>query len=172
MEREQISLASLIGVSLKSIAAGVYDAVRGLLGLSPHYMRVFGRPGEVAAFTDPDSDERLQFFTESGPTWRNEFAPRFLFGTPKYRKGTAERVRMPLLVCVAELDTEADPELAREIAKDAPRGELKTYPVGHFDAYVPPTVLDMVTDQLEFLGRALSIPTEGRSSEHPAPSAG
>ena len=126
----------------------------------------------MAAFTDPDSDKRLQFFTESGPTWRNEFAPRFLFGTPKYRKGTAERVRMPLLVCVAELDTEADPELARKVARDAPRGELKTYPVAHFDAYVAPTFLDMVTDQLEFLRRTLSTPTEGRSSEHAALSTG
>jgi pimeloyl-ACP methyl ester carboxylesterase len=156
MEREGISLASLIGVSLRSIAGAIDDAVRGLLGRSPHYMRVFGRPGEVAAFTDLDSDKRLQFFTESGPTWRNEFAPRFLFGTPKYRKGTAERVRMPLLVCVAELDTEADPELARKVARDAPRGELKTYPVSHFDAYVAPAFLDMVTDQIEFLRRTLA----------------
>jgi pimeloyl-ACP methyl ester carboxylesterase len=48
----------------------------------------------------------------AGPTWRNEFAPRFLFRTPKYVHGTAERIRMPLLVCVAEQDTEANPELA------------------------------------------------------------
>lgn len=155
MEREGISLAALILVSLRSIAAAVDDAVRGLLGLSPHYMRVFGRPGEVAAFTDPDSDKHLRFFTESGPTWRNAFAPRFLFGTPKYRQGTAERLQMPLLVCVAELDTEADPELATQIAKDAPHGELKTYPVGHFDVYVAPTFLHMVTDQLEFLCRTV-----------------
>jgi hypothetical protein len=79
---------------------------------------------------------------------------------------------MPLLVCVAELDTEADPELAKKIAKHAPHGELKTYPVRHFDVYVAPTFLDMVTDQLEFLRRALPMPTEGRSSDHPSLSAG
>lgn len=157
MQREGISLATLIAVSLRSVAAAVYDEVRSLVGLSPHYMRVFGRPGQVAAFTDPDSDEQLRFFAESGPSWRNEFAPRFLFATPKYREGTAERVPMPLLVCVAEFDTEADPELARRIAKAAPRGELKTYPVRHFEVYVPPTFLDVVADQVEFLGRALSV---------------
>jgi pimeloyl-ACP methyl ester carboxylesterase len=172
MEREGISLASLIRVSVKSVAVGVDDAVRGLVGRSPHYMRVFGRPGEVAAFTDPDSEKHLRFFSESGPTWRNQFAPRFLFGTPKYRKGAAERVQMPLLVCVAEFDTEANPELAKQIAKDAPQGELRIYPVRHFDVYVAPTFLAMVADQLEFLRRVLSMPAEGCPSEHPSLSAG
>ena len=42
----------------------------------------------------------------------------------------------------------------------------------HFDIYVAPTFPDMATDQVEFLRRALSMPAEGRSSEHPSLSAG
>lgn len=158
MEREGISMGSLIAISLRSVAAGIYDAVRGLLHLSPHYMRVFGPPGSIAAFTDPDSERSLEFFAKAGRTWRNEFAPRFLFGTPKYVPGTAERVGMPLLVCVAEQDTEANPALATEIATKAPRGELKTYPVRHFDVYEGRVLAQIKADQTEFLLRALDTP--------------
>jgi pimeloyl-ACP methyl ester carboxylesterase len=165
MKREEISMGSLIGISLKSLAIGIYDAIRAQLRLPPHYMRVFGSPGSVAAFTDPDSDEVLRSFTEAGPTWRNEFAPRFLFGTPKYVPGTAERVRVPLLVCVAQHDTEADPELAMEIARKAPRGELEIYPVRHFAVYRGPVFGQIVADQTEFLCRALKMPNAAGTDE-------
>jgi hypothetical protein len=120
MTREGISLGSLIAVSLRSLAAGLYDEVRGFAGLSPFYIAVFGRPGHVAAFTDPEWEAHLALFAR-GPGWRNEFAPRFLFHTPKYVQGTAERIRMPLLVCVAEQDTEAHPALAIDIARKGER---------------------------------------------------
>jgi pimeloyl-ACP methyl ester carboxylesterase len=154
MEREGISMSTLIIVSLKSIAAGVYDGLRALIGLSPYYIPVFGRPGEVAVFTDPESYKALGFFSK-GSTWRNEFAPRFMFGLPKYTRGTAEKIKMPLLVCVAEKDTEANPELAVEIAKKAPRGELKTYPASHFDVYYGSVFEQMVADQIKFLCKHL-----------------
>lgn len=156
MKREGISLGSLITVSLRSLAAAVDDQVRGLVGRSPHYMPVFGRPGAVAAFTDPEWEENLAFFTKAGPTWRNEFAPRFLFNAPKYVKGTAERIQMPLLVCVAEQDTEANPALAIHIARKAPRGVLKIYAARHFEVYRGAVLQQMLSDQTAFLRRHLS----------------
>ena len=50
-----------------------------------------------------------------------------------YREGTAERLRMPLLVCVADRDVNASPRFAEYVANRAPRGEVKHYPAGHFD---------------------------------------
>ena len=159
MQREKVSFAALTLVSLKSLAAGIYDSLRGLLGLSPHYLRVFGAPGEAAAFSDSDSETHLAFFTKAGATWRNEFAPRFLFGIPTYLKGTAERVRVPLLVCVAERDNDADPELAMAVARKAPRGELKIYPCRHFDIYVDPILKVVLNDQTRFLNENLGLST-------------
>jgi len=156
MTREGISVGSLIAVSLRSLAAGIYDEVRGLVGLSPHYIAVFGRPGQVAAFTDREWESHLAVFAR-GPTWRNEFAPRFLFRTPKYVHGTAERIRMPLLVCVAEQDTEANPELAIDMARKAPRGVLKTYAARHFDVYTGDVLRQMLSDQTAFLREHLSV---------------
>lgn len=151
MEREGISLFTLIKISLKSIAAGIYDAIRGLLGLSPYYMAVFGRPGSVAAFTDPESEKYQELFTKSGAKWMNQFAPRFLFGVPKYIQGTAERIRMPILICVAEKDTEANPEMAIEIATKAPFGKCIVYPATHFEVYFGKIFEQIVSDQCKFL---------------------
>jgi uncharacterized protein len=156
MTREGISVGSLIAVSLRSLAAGIYDEARGRIGLSPHYIAVFGRPGQVAAFTDREWDSHLAVFARDR-TWRNEFAPRFLFRTPKYVHGTAERIRMPLLVCVAEQDTEANPELAIDIARKAPRGVLKTYAARHFDVYTGDVLQQMLSDQTAFLREHLSV---------------
>ena len=158
-EREGISLASQILDYLRPLAAGTYDTFRGLLGLSPHYIAVFAKPGEAAAFTDPESYKHLEDATKTGPTWRNEFAPRFLFGMPKYLQGTAERVHAPLLICVAELDTEADPELAMDIALKAPQGELKTYAGRHFDVYSGPMFQAILRDQVAFLRNTVCAPT-------------
>jgi pimeloyl-ACP methyl ester carboxylesterase len=155
MAREGISLGSLLWVTLRSVAAGGYDALRGAVGLSPSYMQVFDAPGRVAAFTDPDSAEHRALFERAGASWRNEFTPRFLFRTPKYVKGTSERLRMPLLVCVAEHDTDANPQKAIDVARRAPHGELASYPVRHFDIYTGDAREQVLRDQIDFLSRAL-----------------
>lgn len=155
MAREGLSLGRLLWVTLRSVAAGGYDALRGAVGGSPSYMPVFDAPGRVAAFTDADSAEHRALFERAGASWRNEFTPRFLFRTPRYVEGTAERLRMPLLVCVAEHDTDADPQKAIDVARRAQQGELASYPVRHFDVYTGDTREQILHDQVEFLSRAL-----------------
>jgi hypothetical protein len=66
MAREGISLGALLWVTLRSVAAGMYDALRGVVGWSPYYMPIFGEPGPVAAFTDPDSGRHRALFEKAG----------------------------------------------------------------------------------------------------------
>jgi dienelactone hydrolase len=144
--------------ALKLFLAAGRDAVHAVLGRPPHLARVVGRPGEAAVFTDP---QVAQVFTELGGEaagWRNAFAPRFVFGLPRYRPGSAERLRMPLLVCVADDDLEASPEFALEVAARAPRGEARRYPVGHFAVYVEPLRSRVIADQITFLRALLRGP--------------
>jgi hypothetical protein len=136
---------------LKLVAAAGRDTLRAVRGRPPYLARVVGRPGEAAVFTDP---QVAAIFAELGGEaagWRNAFAPRFLFGLPRYRAGTAERLQMPLLVCVADDDLEASPSFAAWVAAQAPRGEVRHYPVGHFDVYVNPVRTQMIADQIAFL---------------------
>jgi uncharacterized protein len=81
----------------------VWDGARGVLGLSPHYTAVYGKPGELAIFTDPKLTPLFDRVQQESKHWRNYFTPRFYhLGLPRYKEGTAERLQMPLLVCVAK----------------------------------------------------------------------
>lgn len=144
----------------KFLAAAIRDTLQGLLKRPPYLVPVFGAPDEVAQFRDPALQPFFDALARESPTWRNAFAPRILLDAPRYKTGTAERVAMPLLVCVAEHDVNASPDFAVRIAELAPRGEVKRYPVGHFDVYpeMPHNIFDqVVNDQIAFL-RAHLVP--------------
>ena len=135
-------------------AAAIVDAIRGRLGLSPYLVPTYGRPGQAAQFTDPNLKRFFDMPQREGPMWRNAFTPRLLLRAPRYREGTAERLRMPLLVCVADRDVNASPRFAEYVASRAPRGEVKHYPAGHFDVYheMNPAVFEQVmADEIAFL---------------------
>ena len=70
----------------------------------------------------------------------------------RYRPGNeAHRLQMPILVSIAERDLETPEELSRQIAERAPRGELRRYPVSHFDFYRDPVRQRVLVDQIDFL---------------------
>jgi pimeloyl-ACP methyl ester carboxylesterase len=90
--------------------------------------------------------------------WRNEVAPRALFEMMRYKPSArAGRLEIPVLLCIAEHDRESPAELARQIADNAPRGELKIYPCAHFDFYRPDVRAHVVGDQGAFLRRLLIV---------------
>jgi pimeloyl-ACP methyl ester carboxylesterase len=138
--------------------AAIFDAVRGWLGVKPYLLPMYGRPGRAAQFTDPNLAPFFEALQRESPTWRNAFIPRLLLHAPRYRQGTAERLTMPLLVCVADRDVNASPRFAEYVVSRAPRGEVKHYPVGHFDVYreMNPVVFEQVmADQIAFLRKHL-----------------
>jgi quorum-quenching protein AidA len=141
--------------SLRLLAAILWDALRGKLGLSPAYIPMIGKPGQVAVVSTTHAQRHLATLAgEAGMTlWRNQVAPRGLLQMMRYRPATdAARLRAPLLVCVAIDDTETPEAMTRELADRAPHGALRRYPGTHFDFYTDPSVRDWaLADQLGFL---------------------
>jgi len=124
------------------------DATRGRLGLSPYYVPMVGKPGEVAVTATLQAREHIATLSgEVGDSlWRNEVASRGLFGMMRYKPGeAAHRLAMPLLVCVAERDRESP-------------GELRRYPGTHFDFYRDPLRRRVLADQIDFLRAHLAAP--------------
>ena len=74
-------------------AAALVDAIRARLGRPPHLVLMYGQPGQVAQFTDPHLKPFFDALQRESPTWRNAFTPRLLLAAPRYREGTAERLR-------------------------------------------------------------------------------
>jgi fermentation-respiration switch protein FrsA (DUF1100 family) len=120
-----------------------------------------GKPGEAAVTATPQAREHIAAL--SGETrnslWRNEVAPRGLFGMMRYRPGeAAHRLAMPVLVSIGERDDETPEELSRQIADRAPRGELRRYLGTHFDFYRDPLRKQILADQVGFLRTHLLVP--------------
>jgi uncharacterized protein len=150
--------------TLKLVAAGIRDAVRGARDRPPYLVPIVGEPGQTALFTGPEVREALEAKGLEGSLWRNEFAPRFVFALPRYQPGKAvERLGMPLLVCVADRDRETPADFAARFVERAPRGELRRYPASHFEMYHGETFKRVLADQVHFLrSHLLSEPADHR----------
>ena len=139
------------------LAAILRDVVRGWLGRAPYLVPLVAAPGQVAITTEADARAHVATLSE-GSLWRNEAAPRALLRMMWYRPGDeSHRLRMPVLVCIAEHDRATPEEKTRRIAERAPRGELRRYAGNHFDFYRDTEVRRLaLADQIALLRKHVS----------------
>lgn len=141
-----------LGGTVRLLAAMVGDWLRGKLRLPPWYLPAVGGPGEFAVMASAEAHRVIAGM--DSPTWRNEVAPRALLEMMRYRPAHfAPRVACPVLVCIGDRDAETPPELSGALAEAVPHGELKTYPVPHFEFYTDAMRPQVVADQIAFLRR-------------------
>jgi uncharacterized protein len=137
-------------------AQGVIDRVGALFGRPPRTVPVVGPPGSMAGLTADDAAGLYPGALPEGVEWRNEVAARVMVTFALYRPvRKAGRVRCPLLVQVGTEDHINPPGPSIETAERAPRGELITYPLRHFDVYDGEPFERTVSDQIAFLTRHL-----------------
>lgn len=129
--------------------------IRARRGLSPYLVPVVAEPGRVAVFTEPEASAAFEALGGEAAGWRNALAPRMLFAFPRYRHGTAERLHMPVLMCLGDHDLQASSRYAAHIASLMPRVEIRRYPVGHFDVYLGSLCEEIISAQVAFLRRHL-----------------
>ena len=136
------------------------DLVRQLLGLSPHYIRVVGKPGEVAMMTAVDCKDGYMKLVppellDSG-AWCNRMCARAGLEVPMYMPGhRAAKITIPILFVIAENDSIAPAAPTHAIANRVARAEVKSYPNGHFDYYSGTGFEQVLADEQEFLMRHL-----------------
>lgn len=127
--------------------------------MANRYLPAVGQPHEAAFIAAPGAEAGWRRVVAGGEDsrWRNRVSARWLIGPPFRPVRHAASLHCPWLVCVAEADLVAAPGPAIEAARQAPRGELRTYPgAGHFDIYDGPHHEAVVADQLDFLRRHLA----------------
>ena len=151
--------------ALRLLAAMLWDAMRGKLGLRPAYIPVVAERGQVAVIATDDMGRHIRTLTDSavGTGWRNEVAPRGLLQMLRYHPAEdAARLTAPLLVCIA-VDDRASLEVnTSQLAERAPRGRLERYPGDHFDFYDnEETIYRALADQLVFIREHLSAQGSG-----------
>lgn len=137
------------------VVAAVRDVAGAKLGRTPHLVPVVADSGAAAVFTEPEARAAFEALGGEAVGWRNALAPRMLFALPRYREGTAEQLRMPVLMCVGDRDLQASPRFAAHVASRMKNVELHRYPVGHFDVYTGALFEEISAVQAEFLRRHL-----------------
>ena len=139
--------------------AAIYDVIRSLAGFDPFYIPAFGKPGQLAAMTAPGEFEASRKLFPGDMTVDESVAARVFLAVPFFNPGRmASRLHVPWLVQVAAADQTTPPAAAIRAARKAPRAELRSYPLGHFDVYTAPDFKKTIGDQLEFLNRHIGDP--------------
>jgi fermentation-respiration switch protein FrsA (DUF1100 family) len=135
---------------------GIKDQAGALLGRPPHMIKSVGPPGSRAVMTSPDAEPGFRALTPESVRWVDEAAARIALRVGLYRPGRRVReIRCPVLFCIAEQDAVTPAPLALEAAASTPHGEVRRYPIGHFDAYVGEWFERAAADEVEFLTRHL-----------------
>jgi fermentation-respiration switch protein FrsA (DUF1100 family) len=142
----------------KATVAGLRDLVRAARGAEPLYMPVVGPPGSFGVMTTADAQPGFEAMLPEVTLWENRVAARIALKVGLYMPGRAARkLTCPALFCVCEGDTVAPAKQTLKLVVAAPRGEIKRYPVGHFDVYLGEPFEQAVSDQTEFLTRQLAV---------------
>ena len=123
---------------------------------APAYVRAVGPACDLALMASPEAQQAIAAMESR--TWRNEIAPRVLWEMMRYKPSDLARtLMMPVLVSIAAKDRETPPDLARRIAEQAPHGEYKVYPYGHFEFYRLDVRTEVIRDQVAFLRKHLRM---------------
>ncbi len=121
------------------------------------HLPAVGQPHEAAFINAPGAEAGWRHVVAIGEDsrWRNRAWAGSLLADYK-PVDHVPGLHCPWLVCVGENDNVARPEPAIAAAKQAPKGELRTYRgVAHFDIYDGPEHEAVVVDEVEFLRRHL-----------------
>lgn len=136
--------------------AATKDRLAQLLGRPPVRVKVAARPGEVGLMDAPDVIGGVLGLLEASgmreEDYPNEVPARVAMEIPLDAPGrSASKIQCPVLFCVCDADTVAPAKATLRHAAKAPRGEIRRYPVGHFDIYVGDQFETVISDQLTFL---------------------
>ena len=144
-------------ITARVTARAVRDVVAARLGRPPVMVPTAGRPGEVALMNAPDAYSGYLKLIPEGVEVPNEVAARIGLNIIAYRPGRlTAKISCPILFCVCETDSVAPAVPTLRYAAKAPRGEVRTYPEGHFAIYVGDAFERVVADQIAFLDKHLN----------------
>jgi pimeloyl-ACP methyl ester carboxylesterase len=147
-------------ITARITARAVRDVVGARLGKPPVMVATAGQPGEIALMNAPDAYAGYLRLVPEGAELLNEVAARIGLKVITYRPGRlTAKITCPILFCVCETDSVAPAGATLRYAAKAPRGEVRTYPEGHFEIYVDDAFERVVADQLAFLDKHLKSAT-------------
>jgi pimeloyl-ACP methyl ester carboxylesterase len=143
---------------LRFAGRAVLDAVGSLIGRPPLLVPLVGPPGTVALLTTPDSLRTGEALNPGNKysEWIQAVAARSALRVTAYRPGrAASRVKIPLLVVVADQDQTALAQPSVDAAAQAPGAELLRVLGGHYAPFLEQHEV-VVEAEIAFLAKHLT----------------
>jgi pimeloyl-ACP methyl ester carboxylesterase len=149
----KVPLSSLVKLSV----AALRDVAGSLVG-RPHYSRIVGHPGELAAMSSAEAWDGYMALFPHGVKWENKVLSRIFLELPLYSPGRhASRVKAPTLVVAGRQDSVTPPRAAQRAAAKLPQGEFELLDSNHFQPYVAAMFEKNIGLQLSFLKRKVPV---------------
>lgn len=140
---------------LKVLPLVARDVVLGRFGRA-RGIALAAEPGEAGLMTAPDAVPGYYGLVPPGSEFDDHVDARIGLHVPINFPGrAAAHVPVPILFAICDKDTVAPAKQTLNYAQLAPKGEIKHYPVGHFDIYQGEAFETAVADYVEFLQRHL-----------------
>lgn len=150
----KLNPAATAGVGVRATA----DITKAVFRGQPVLVPLAAAPKKVGLMNSADALPGYTALVPQDSTFRNEVAARIGALILLDRPGRfATKVTAPVLFCVCDNDSVAPAKQTLKYAAKAPRGEIKRYPVGHFDIYRGDPFETAVADQVAFLQRVLPV---------------
>lgn len=149
-----LGTAGLIKVS----AIASLDKLGSLVGLKPKLVDLAGPPRSMALMNAADVVAGYQALIPPGLQHEGKVAARVGLAISRHFPGHyAKKVRCPILFAICEQDSVAPAGPTLRYARQAPKGEITSYPIGHFDIYIGDAFKQAIADQLAFLQRHVPV---------------
>lgn len=144
----------------KVSALSMADLAGSMIGVKPTMIDLAGTPRSAALMNAPDVVTGYQALIPPGLQHEGQVAARVGLAISQHFPGHyAKKVRCPILFAICEQDSVAPAGPTIRYARQAPKGELVSYPIGHFDIYVGSAFQQAITDQLAFLRKHVPVNT-------------
>lgn len=151
-------LAFTLASDARTLMRLMSEAGRAVLARRLLRLPIYGPPGQLAVFTHPEAGIGLEAVRAKHSLWRNEILVRPSQPAVRIRPiRAAGRVRCPLLVGLGSNHSMLPARPMQRLAEQAPHGELRHYPGGHFDGFLD-HFEEVADDHAEFLVRHLMAP--------------
>jgi uncharacterized protein len=148
------------GRSIRLLLTAMADRMGSLFGRDPIYVPISVAPGEWGVADTPDALFGKQVVApQESAEWSNRLAARSLLSVSAHRPvRRAASIRIPILLIVAETDTQAPVGPALRVAEVAALAELHRSKGGHYDVYEGGVAFDEVLLlEVEFLRKHAGV---------------
>ncbi|MTK63339.1 MAG: alpha/beta fold hydrolase [Methanobacterium sp.] len=155
-------VASVLQVPLRVSFCLMLAALRDQFGRifgRPHYSRIVGRPGEVAALPGAECWDGYTRLIPPGANWENKVLSRIFLELPFYSPArSADKVKAATLIIAGKRDSVTPAAAAHRAARRIPNCEFHLLDGNHFELHLESEAIcqKSIALQLAFLKREIA----------------